>query len=184
LISRATKPEETLVCGDKLNFSLKPIPIMAYGNISYDMPAENLAELEDMITGIAQHLPFLVNLSPDERQQVLKLAPRDADFVNDMRFATINFADAFPTLFDIAEYHRDILLFDQLSDVRQRVESLFEKIRFTEMALGGEIMAKTNQGYKFVQAAAKVTPGIQSLAEKMKHRYKNAGRKKADPDAQ
>lgn len=153
---------------------------MAYGNISYDMPEEHFTEILESINLIAERLPFLVNLSPAERQQVLKLTPRDADFVADVRFATNKFPDIFPNVFDRAEYHRDVALFDQLSDVRQHMESLFEKIKFTEMALGGEVMKKANEGYQFVQAASKTIPGIQTLAEKMKHRYKNAGKKKVE----
>ena len=152
---------------------------MSYANISYEMPAEHLNEVNTAINMITTRLPFLVNLSPDERQQVLKLAPRDGEFVSDMQFAISHFPEIFPTSFGVPEYQRDVALFEILSDVRLRLESLIEKIRFTEMALGGEVMKATHQGYQFVQQASKYQPGLQSLAEKMKYRYKNSGRKKA-----
>lgn len=150
---------------------------MAYANISYSMPQDHVAEIKNAVTLITSRLPFLVNLTPEERQAVVKLAQRDGEFIADMRFATSSHPDIFPNSFGIEEFQRDVALYDILADLRLRLESLTEKVKFTEMALGGEVMRATNQGYHFVQAAAKTVPGIQNLAEKMKQRYKNSGKK-------
>lgn len=153
---------------------------MPYANISYAMPQEHVAEIQNSLNTILSRLPFLVNLSPEERQTVLKFAARDNEFVNDVRFATVNFPELFPNAFNIEEYQRDVALFDILCDLRLKLESLTEKVKFTELALGGEVMKSTLQGYQFVQSGAKTTPGVQNLAEKMKQRYKHVGKKKEE----
>jgi hypothetical protein len=153
---------------------------MSYANISYSMPQDHVAEIQNALNTILSRLPFLVNLTAEERQRVLKFADRDNEFVNDVRFATVNFPDLFPVAFNVEEYQRDVALFDILCDLRLKLESLTEKVKFTDLALGGEVMKATLQGYKFVQTGAQTTPGIQSLAEKMKQRYKNSGKKKPE----
>jgi hypothetical protein len=156
---------------------------MAYANISYSMPQEHVAEVQTSLNTILSRLPFLVNLTPEERQQVLKFAARDNEFVNDVRFATVNFPDVFPNAFNIQEYQRDVALFDILCDLRLKLESLTEKVKFTELALGGEVMKSTLQGYHLVQAAAEITPGLQNLRDKLKQRYKNSGGKKKEENS-
>jgi hypothetical protein len=154
---------------------------MSYQNISYVMPADQETEIRNAITLINQRLPFLVNLNPDERRAMLKHADRDTEFVTDANFAVANFPDIFPNAFGAEEYQRDVNLHRLLGEFRILLESLTEKIKNTELALGNEVMKSTNQAYHLIQAAKKTTPGIQKLAEKMALRYKGQGKKKTEP---
>jgi hypothetical protein len=157
---------------------------MSYQNISYVMPADHLAEIKSAITLINQRMPFLVNLNPEERRTMLKHADRDTEFVADASFVVNNFPDIFPVAFGVPEYQRDVELHRILGDTKILLESLAEKIRNTELALGNEVMRSTNQAYHLIQAAKKSTPGIQKVAEKMALRYKGQGKKKVIPEGE
>ena len=157
---------------------------MAYANISHTLPQEHVTEIINAINLINSRLPFLVNLNEKERQRVRKIAPRDTERTDDILFALTNHADIFPASFDGAEYQRDIALHDHVSEFKQLIGSLADKLYYTELALGGEIMKATSQGYELVQSASKTVPGIQGLAKKMKERYKHSPKKtKSDTSA-
>lgn len=152
---------------------------MSYQNISYDMPQEHINEVRQAIEVINDRLAFMVNLTAEERRAMLKHADRDTEFVSDASFAIANFPQIFPAAFGIAEYQRDVALHRTVGEFKILLDSLTEKLKNTELALGNEIMKATNQAYHLIQSAKKTTPGVEKLAIKMANRYKGQGRKKA-----
>lgn len=153
---------------------------MSYQNISYVVPPAEFVEIKEAIGLISSRLPFLVNLNPDERRSLLKHANRDTEFVQDASYAVTHFPDIFPGSFGIDEYKKDVELYRVLGETKILLESLMEKIRNTELALGNEVMKSTNEAYHLIQAAKKKRPGVQKLADKMSLRYKGQGKRKAE----
>jgi hypothetical protein len=162
---------------------------MAYQNISYALPQADIDAIKAAIVTINSKLPFLVTLDGDEIKGLVKLGSKSADFVNDASAAAVNFPNVLPASFDKTEYGKDTALFKALGDVKQLVDSLKEKLDNTYMAVGSEAMVASLEVYAYVQTAGDRTPGLKSVAQKLKERFKgqssrknaNKGKKPTDP---
>lgn len=157
---------------------------MSYQNISYALPQTDIDAVKTAITTITTKLPFLVTLDAEERKALFKLGPKSADFVNDASSAVTNFPTILPGSFDKTEYGKDTALFKALAEIKLLIDSLQEKLDNTYVAVGSEAMTASLEVYAYVQTAADRTPGLKSVADKLKERFKAQGtRKKADPTA-
>jgi hypothetical protein len=153
---------------------------MAYQNISYTLTPEVLQQVKGAIETVNASLPFLVTLTNDEKRSLVKLGPKSADFVNDASSAVVAFPNILPQSFNVAEYQRDTTLFAQLSEIKLIIDSLQEKVNNTYFAVGSEAMQASLEVYAYVQTAKERVPGIKSVAEKLKERFKSQGPKKKD----
>jgi hypothetical protein len=124
-------------------------------------------------------LPFLITLDAEERKALFKLGPKSADFVKDASMAAVNFPAMLPASFDKVEYTKDTTLFDALGDLKSLVDSLQEKLDNTYMAVGSEAMVASLEVYAYVQTAADRTPGLKSVADKLKDRFRAQGGRKS-----
>ena len=151
---------------------------MSYQNISYSLPQADIDTVKAAIETISGKLPFLITLDAEERKALFKLGPKSADFVKDASMAAVNFPAMLPASFDKAEYAKDTTLFDALGDLKSLVDSLQEKLDNTYMAVGSEAMVASLEVYAYVQTAADRTPGLKSVADKLKDRFRAQGARK------
>jgi hypothetical protein len=151
---------------------------MAYNNISVTLVQADLDAVKTAIATINSKLPFLITLDGDERLALVKLGPKSADFVNDASAAVTAFPQILPASFDKVEYGKDTALFKALSDIKLQVDSLSEKVDNTYMAVGSEAMMASLEVYAYVQTAKDRTPGLGSVADKLKERFKSSASRK------
>jgi hypothetical protein len=144
------------------------------------MPQADIDAVKTAIATIAAKMPFLVTLNADEIQSLFKLGHKSADFVQDASQAATNFGNSIlPASFNQAEYAKDVALFKALMEIKLLLDSLNEKVDNTYMAVGSEAMTASLEVYAYVQTAADRTPGLQTVADKLKDRFKNQGIRKA-----
>jgi hypothetical protein len=155
---------------------------MSYQNISAVMPQADIDAVKAAIVTINSKLPFLVTLDEEDKKALIKLGPKSADFVGDASTAVNNFPTILPGSFDKTEYGKDTTLFKNLADIKVLVDSLKEKLDDTYMAVGSEAMIASLEVYAYVQTAADRTPGLKSVAEKLKERFKRQSKKKPSPN--
>lgn len=157
---------------------------MAYQNISVSMVQADIDTIKTSLATISSKLPFLVTLDSEERAALFKLGPKSADFVQDASTASANFPTILPASFDKVEYGKDTSLFKTLTEIKFLVDSLKEKLDHTYTAVGSEAMVASLEVYAYVQTAADRTPGLKTVADKLKERFKGQGvRKKASPSS-
>jgi hypothetical protein len=144
------------------------------------MVQADIDAVKGAIATINTKLPFLITLDADERKSLFKLGPKSVDFVQDASAAAANFSNILPASFDKTEYGKDTALFKILADFKIQIDSLQEKIDNTYMAVGSEAMVASLEVYAYVHTAADRTPGLKTVADKLKDRFKAQGaRKKA-----
>lgn len=153
---------------------------MAYSNISYSLTYESLQQVRAAVDQINALLPFLITISPDEKRALVKLGPKSMDFVQDASSAASSFPAILPPTFDVLEYRRDTSLFDSLSQIKMLLDSLHEKVDNTHAAVGSEAMQASLEVYAYVQTAKDRVPGLKSVADKLKERFKGQGPRKKD----
>jgi hypothetical protein len=151
---------------------------MAYQNISYELSEATFNEIKAAIATINAKLPFLIALDAKEISGLIKLGPKSADFVADASSAATNFPEILPPSFDKAEFAKDTTLFKFLSEIKINLDSLVEKVNNTYTAVGSEAMKASLEVYAYVQAAQDRTPGLKSVAEKLKDRFRKSNKGK------
>jgi hypothetical protein len=148
---------------------------MPYNNINARLDdaqlAEHLLALEEMQT----RMPFLVNLTPKERQAG-KLGQNKLAFVK----AAYDYAQhnslLIPPALNIDDWNADIELLAQLVQLQQKTSMLLEALDDTTLALRKECQKASLQFYKYAQVAANSqVPGVDVIVDDLKKKL--GGRK-------
>ena len=154
---------------------------MPYQNISVSLVQADVDAIKTAIATINSKMPFLVTLDGAEKQSLVKLGSKSADFVSDASAAVAGFPQILPPSFDKTEYGKDTALFKVLGDIKLQLDSLTEKVNNTYTAVGSEAMQASLEVYAYVQTAKDRVPGLRSVADKLKERFKGqTGRKKKE----
>ncbi|MBD1866187.1 hypothetical protein H6F88_32010 [Oculatella sp. FACHB-28] len=155
---------------------------MPYQNISATLTDEKLKEIKTAIATIQTNMPFLVNLTTDERRKRFKMGDKSLAFVNNSLSVTQNNSEIVPANFDIAEFAKDYQLMVALTEILSLLEQLTEKVDDTLVAVGSESMASSLLVYDYVKTAAKHTPGLKSVADQLGERFKAMGNRRPKSD--
>ena len=142
---------------------------MPYENISATISDQAMAEIKGAIATIHAQLPFLINLTPDERRKRFKMGDKSLAFVRNSVTATQNNPDIVPGNFDIAEFNRDYQLTETVDD--------------TLLAIGSESMASSLLVYDYAKTTSRHSPGIKSVADQLGERFKAVGKRRSKTSA-
>jgi hypothetical protein len=140
-----------------------------------DFAPRSAAPARDAFSTVLQKLPFLVNLTPDERKAVFKAGPDRVSFVQNASAAAKNNPHIFPASFDTQEFQQDVDLFAALTELGSLADSVASQLDDTRLAVGGEAMRQATQVYSYVKEAAKTTPGLKPLADQLGEHFQKAG---------
>jgi len=109
----------------------------------------------DAINTIRTKLPFLIDLSPEERQTLPKMGDKSRGFVSQaLEVATQN-TDILPRSFDVEEMRKDVELLVALAPVLAALAQLNELVDDTVVAVGSEAYAAALLIYQYARAAGK-----------------------------
>ena len=150
---------------------------MAYKNIDSGLSEDDVLEIKEALSTIQEKLPFLVNLSVQERRRALKMGDKSLAFVTNSLLAAQSNPDILPGSFDIETLDRDYRLSRNLMEVLTGLKQLTEKVDDTLMAVGSEAMTNSLSVYDYVKAAAKREPGLKGVAEQLGERFKKIRRR-------
>jgi len=143
--------------------------------------SDDLQAVKDAIATIQQKLPFLVNLTADERKAIYKTGPNSLSFVQNALQAALNNPDIFPKSFDVIEFGSDVNLFAVLTELNTLAEQAASKLDDTRLAVGGEAMKEATQVYNYVKTAAANTPGLKPVADQLGQRFQKASTAQPTP---
>ena len=107
------------------------------------------------IDTIRQKLPFLTDLTPEERRILPKMGDRSRAFVTQaLELATQN-PSILPGSFNSAEMRRDVELLSALDPILTALMQLGELVEDTYMAVGSEAYTSALLVYQFARAAGR-----------------------------
>lgn len=149
---------------------------MPYSNLSVSISANALATIKQKIADINALLPFLINLTEEERQTLPKMGDKTLSFVQ----KALQYAQANPSLVppyvNITELKKDLQLSEDLTSVLQPITQLQEALDDTTMAAGSESYIAALAFYGSVKQAAKLNvPGTQAIYNDLKSRFEGGG---------
>jgi hypothetical protein len=155
---------------------------MSSQNLSTQLSDSDLEEIKAALATIETKLPFLVNLSTEERRKLFKMGNKSLAFVSNSLMAAQTNPDILPASFDLNEFSSNYQLATTLTEVNLRLQQLSEKVDDTLMSISSEAMTDSLTVYDYIKTAAKKTPGLKAIAEQLGERFK-ATRSKVSKEA-
>ena len=152
--------------------------------ISAQLTDANKTTILQKVSEIRALLPFLINLTPDERQTLPKLGDKTLAF--DEKSASYMEANPklVPGFVEIAELEKDRALRNPLNDIVRELDSLTSAVDDTATLVGHEIYMAELAFYQNVrQAAKRGVSGAQTIYDDLKDRFPGSGATPAAPAA-
>ncbi|MEA5503726.1 hypothetical protein VB735_11515 [Halotia wernerae UHCC 0503] len=143
-------------------------------------PVDREAVMEAIAT-IREKLPFLVDLSMEERKSLPKLGDKSRAFVSKALEIAAQNPDFLPRSFDLDEMRRDIELFEALYPILLSLTQLQELVDDTSVAVGSEAYAAGLMVYNYAKASGKGA-GLDSMIDDLGRRFARKS-KKVQPEA-
>lgn len=136
-----------------------------------------VAEVRTQIGALRTRLPFLINLSPQDRKDLPKLGDKSVGFDEKCQAYMESNPEFLPGFVDTAELDRDRALRSQLLRLAPDLMALAEQIEDTLTALGSEIVMVDFAYYQGVrEAARRGLPGAQLIYDDLRARFPGSGR--------
>lgn len=128
---------------------------MSYNNISAELSDADKQLVLDAIVVIKTKMPFLVGLDAKERKRLRKLGAKKEGYAKEVKDTLVANPKIIPDSFGWVEYKKDVDLVTGVDEVYYAILPVFTGIVDTKMALGTEVIGKTDEGYALIKAAAR-----------------------------
>jgi hypothetical protein len=123
-----------------------------------------------------QKMPFLITANKEEKGAKQNLGD-SLDYVLKGINVVQNRPEIMPGTFVVAEFPKDVALYQQLYDVYINLLPIKQKLEDTMTILGQEMMAQANQVYGQLQSGAKNDASLKPLLDEMKTFYEKSKKK-------
>ncbi|RCJ42233.1 hypothetical protein A6770_08465 [Nostoc minutum NIES-26] len=154
---------------------------MAENKVSARLSPGDREAVMQAITTIREKLPFLVDLTTEERKSLPKLGDKSRAFVSKALEIAAQNPDFLPRSFDLDEMRRDIELFEALYPILLSLTQLQELVDDTSVAVGSEAYAAGLMVYNYAKASGKGA-GLDSMIDDLGRRFARKS-KKVQPQA-
>ena len=154
-------------------------------NFTTAIPAADLTKALDLLTQLSTLLqPYLTPLTPEQRQNMLKMGPASVDFVAKARRYATQTPAFRPAYLDYLAFVLDADALAGLAPVHQLLASLDLDTDSTMMTAGSDAYLEALQVYNYVKMLAEnATPGAQAAYDDMRQSLPiAAGRRKTTAD--
>lgn len=149
--------------------------------VSLTVSPERLAAVQQALASLEASLADLVELSVDQRIELVKMGPRSEAFVREGLTVLEANPELLPRSFDLEEMRRDLTALDTLRPLFHRLRRLTARADDTEMALGSDLYKAALEGYRFARAS-----GAGALLDELKAqanpRFKSNRKRKGSDD--
>ena len=130
------------------------------------------AAVVSKISEIQALLPFLVDLSPEERQSLPKMGDKSRAFVERCLELARQDDSFLPRNLDVSSFGNDVALFAALEPLRQRLAKLLELVEDTQILAGSEAYLAGLDVYHAAKRSGKGT-GLDDLLDRVGQRFAN-----------
>ena len=138
--------------------------------ISAQLATDAKSKIYDAISVLEENLPFLIDLTLDERKALSALGDRTQPFTMKALEVAQNHADILPGTFDVAEFQKDLDLYNDLKQIERRLSPLMDKMSDTALAAGNDAYNHALLVYGFIKAVGKGL-GLDELLADMKSQF-------------
>lgn len=142
------------------------------------------SDKEDILTAIRtirEKLPFLIDLSAEERQSLPKMGDKSRAFVNQAMQLAAQDDSFLPRSFEVSEMQQDAALAEDLYQIIIALAPLAELIEDTYLAVGSEAYSAALVVYQSAKANRR-GEGLDSLLDGMARRFARKSGGTTPPD--
>jgi len=136
--------------------------------ISAEISAADALAVEQLLTQVKEKLPFLLTLSPEQRQYLTKSGNTYKPFIDKALEVINQYPQIFTELFDKEEFKRDVDLVKTLEPILLKMKSLTDALEDTVTALKSDSMVAALEVYSCVQGSKAKVPGLNIVYDEMK----------------
>jgi len=154
---------------------------MASNHVSGSLSTEDREMIFSSVSSIRERLPFLIDLSPQERRELPKMGDRSRAFVAKTLEVSKQNSGFLARAFDLDEFERDVHLYNELYAIHVALAQLTELVDDTLVAVGSDAYTAALEAYAAAKAA-KHGDGLDELRVAMGNRF-NRKRAAASPEA-
>lgn len=140
---------------------------MPYSNLSFSITAAQKAAISAAVDTIRTNLPFLINLSLNERKTLRKIGSKRLGYVKDVLDGSKANPTSIPSAINMAEFDKDVQGYADMSEVAAALRPLFESVEDTTVAVGSEATRTADQCYKNLKANAKGNTSVKNTVGKI-----------------
>lgn len=133
----------------------------------------DLQEIHQAVALIRERMPFLIDLSTDEKRALALLGERSEGFVRKAREVANANPGMLPAAFDLDEMNGDLELYGRLQGIRTRLVQLLELVEDTSTGLGADILQDALAVYRFAKFVG--AEGLDELRDEMAQRFNRVG---------
>lgn len=128
---------------------------MPNNHISAELSQADQQAVLAAVNVIRQKLPFLIDLTPEERRSLPTMGNKRRGFVARALDIAEQNEGILPRSFDVAEMRKDVELLEALRPILTALAQLSELVEDTYMAVGSEAYTSALLIYQFVRSAGK-----------------------------
>ena len=154
---------------------------MSQNLISLTIDSSPFSAIEAAVTALEKELVDFVELSVEQRRELLKLGPKSEVFCRETLSVMERSPGALPVDFDMDAVREDREALDQVRPILSRLRMLTSRANDTEMALGSDLYKAALEGYRFARAS-----GAGALLDELKAqanpRFKSNRKRKGSDD--
>lgn len=149
---------------------------MTTNQISATLDQTNRDAVMAAIAMLKEKLPFLIDLTAEQRKSLPKMEDKSRAFVSKaLEVATQN-PDFLPRSFDLEEMRQDVELFESLYPILLSLTQLHELVDDTCIAVGSDAYGAALVVYNFTKASGKGA-GLDAVADEMGRRFARKSRR-------
>ncbi|MBT7468860.1 MAG: hypothetical protein HN692_00455 [Candidatus Cloacimonetes bacterium] len=132
---------------------------------------ESKTAVANAVQAVRDALPFLLDLTPDERRKMLALGDKSVAFVTKALELAIQNSDFLPGSFNVAEMRKDVNLYNDLHAMRGSIVQLQELLEDTIMQAGNEAYSAALLVYHYAKETRMHSDGLDELVDEMSKRF-------------
>jgi hypothetical protein len=144
--------------------------------VSAALSAEDKTAIKTALQTINDKMPFLINLTEDQRRDGLKLGDKTVGFLDKFNTYSQSNPEFIPSFLNMLEFAKDFALIDGLNELTRMANTLNQKMQDTLSEVGMEALAAALIYYGSVRDAAKNgVPNAKTIYDDMKKRFPGGG---------
>lgn len=144
---------------------------MPENKVSAILEQKNIDAINTAISSINSELPFLIDLSIEEKKVLPKFGDKSVAFVNKASELVSQTEDFLPRNFDVSEFKKDVELYSKLYSVIQPLKMLMDKLEDTYMQVGAEAYAAALVVYQHAKLNKDQIAGLDPIIDDLGKRF-------------
>jgi len=157
-----------------------PKKIMNQNLVSSTLAATAVTNINAALAAIRTNLPFLINLTPEDRKRLAHAASSGQGVIQDSLTFAAQHPEALPATFDAAEFAKDGALLASFGPIAASIAALAEDVSDTMVGLQSDLYAEFLDVYAFAKANNR-GGAYNSYVDSVKGRFARSPKAKTPP---